>query len=69
MKRSDKMDIFCSAVSTPDLLSAQDINYNDADSQSLLRTFSLNEVTLISVNANYQCSLCSLKIFLNLIIF
>lgn len=54
MKRSDKMDIFCSAVSTPDLQSAQDINYNDPDSQSLLCTFSLNEVTLINVNVNYQ---------------
>lgn len=41
MKRFHKMDIFCSAASTPDLRSAEDINYNDPYSQSLLRTFSL----------------------------
>lgn len=41
MKHFYKMDIFCSAVSTPDLRSAEDINYNDPYSQPLLRTFSL----------------------------
>lgn len=30
MKRFGMMDIFCSAVSTPDLQSVEDINYNDS---------------------------------------
>lgn len=51
-----KLDIFCSATSTPDPQSAEDINYNDPYSESFAAHLSsLNEVTLINVHLNYQC--------------